>query len=70
MAALRKSSLFNWSEDPNRGKTQSRVAHDYTLKVYKETGGATPALKRVYRSFLENERRRSELVGKDKPSDS
>lgn len=37
---------------------ESRKAREFASRVYRETGGPTPQLKRYYVALLDNERRR------------
>lgn len=69
MAALRKedfSSVFAGllSFFPKKPRVtvraESRKAREFANRVYKETKGPTPELKRLYAELLENERREAE----------
>jgi hypothetical protein len=50
-------NLFGWLSRDN-ATTDSRRAREFANRAYKRAGGATPELKRVYGSYLDNERRR------------
>lgn len=69
MAALRKedfSGVFAgfFSFLPKKPRVavgaESRKAREFANRVYKETGGPTPELKRLYAKLLDNERREAE----------
>lgn len=49
---------FGWVKKPGP-VDDSRRAREFVRRVYKETGGPTPELKRVFESFRDNERRRT-----------
>lgn len=64
MATLRMphfSMVFRWFRRVNRDLPDSRRARAFAQEVYTESGGATADLKRVYDSYLANERRRETL---------
>lgn len=46
-----------WFTSDNPELTESGRARDFVQKVYEQSGGATTELKRVYDSYLDNERR-------------
>jgi hypothetical protein len=62
MATLKLPSWFpHWGDTSTKDSQQlsdSAVARDFVQNAYTTSGGATPDLKRVYGSYLENERRR------------
>lgn len=67
MAALtredfgRFASLFGWAKKPRVSVgAESRKASEFANRVYKETGGPTPELKRLYAELLDNDRRDAE----------
>ena len=43
---------------PDKNLTDFPIAWDFANCAYKQTGGPTPELERVYGALLENERRR------------
>lgn len=68
MAAVRKEDLFGGAllvgffaflaKKPRVVVgADSRKAREFANRVYKETGGPTPELKRLYAELLDNERR-------------
>lgn len=62
MAALRNQfSFFGWVVTVGKPSEagESRRAREFGNRVYKETRGATPELKRLYANLLEHERRTS-----------
>ncbi|WP_156367769.1 hypothetical protein [Brevundimonas sp. Leaf363] len=62
MAAIRNEFSFlgvHVSFGKPKAVGESRRAREFANKVYKETKGATPELKRMYAKLLENERRTS-----------
>jgi hypothetical protein len=65
MATLRLPSWFpHWGETTtkdNQELSDSARARDFVREAYDKRGGATPDLKRVYGSYLENERRRKSV---------
>lgn len=69
MAALRRedfASVFAglFSLRPRKPRVtasaESRKAREFANRVYKETKGPTPELKRLYAELLENDRREAE----------
>jgi hypothetical protein len=55
---MKKPKPKKKSEQPHAGQYDSGRARDFVREAYQKSGGATPELKRVYNSFLENERKR------------
>lgn len=57
MAALRKEhSVFGWfGSNKPRVESDSKRAREYVNRVYRETGGVTPALKQLNDEFLANQ---------------
>jgi hypothetical protein len=60
MAALKMSFRSLWKSS-KRGNldVDSNRAREFVRRTYNESGGPTPELKRVYETYLENERKRS-----------
>lgn len=52
------SSFFGLFSGHRSATVDSRIAREFAQRAYKQTGGATKDLKRVYDSYLDNERRR------------
>jgi hypothetical protein len=50
--------LGNRVSKPSR-PVQSKKIYQFTRKAYKQTGGATPDLKRVYQTYLDSQKGRS-----------
>jgi hypothetical protein len=59
MATLSLRDLFGswYVRQGNTGR--SRKAAEFVRKAYKKTGGPTPELERVYKTYAANQRRRS-----------
>jgi hypothetical protein len=59
MATLRLpfNGMRSWFKSDS-ATTDSRRARDFASQAYRQTGGATAELKRVYNSYRDNERRR------------
>jgi hypothetical protein len=67
MATLRLPSFSEvrnlFTTDDDRKSSGSSSARDFVRDAYQKTGGATEDLKRVYHSYVENERRRKAAKG-------
>jgi hypothetical protein len=64
MATLRMphfSMVLRWFRRVDGELPDSRRAREFAHQVYTESGGASADLKRVYDSYLANERRRETL---------
>jgi hypothetical protein len=60
MAAVDWFGLDNWFTQRNKTEVDSDRARDLVRGAYKNSGGVTPDLQRVYNSYLANERKRDD----------
>jgi hypothetical protein len=69
MASLTMDRLRGLFQRPHKSKKReavfanAREAYEFSRRVYKETGGPTADLKRVYQTFLQSQAGSEKVVG-------
>lgn len=62
------SWLCFWEAKPRTAAKPSKRAYEFAKKVHRETGGPTPELMRLQKSYIENERKLRQIRGRKEPS--